>query len=210
MLCPAVEFFKIKFRNSSVDTPTNGGGSGMKFPVKEQVLVLSGFLAICAAGGCTQEETQTSQSSRSETCVNGVCTTTSSSTNTRTTGTSRGSGVGVTIGNQPVTSGGIPGVDVSVNEQMGDAEASEVIRVRAGNVSSAEVAINPCMEMMAPLNACAKAGAPSVMMPRHIGCTDSGANAWVCRDMMPSAPPYPVVACSGLMDSTCNKIGQLY
>lgn len=182
----------------------------MKLPFKDCMLLFPVVLVLTVVA-CAQEEIRTSETSRTETCTNGVCSTTSSSTNTRTTGTSKSIGVGVNIGNQKMSTGGVPGADEMMNDAMnGSANASGEIRIRSGGATSGEISLNSCLQAIAPLNACARAGVPDVMMPIHLGCTDSGAHAWVCRDMMPSAPPYPVVACSSLMDSSCNKIGQQY
>jgi len=162
-----------------------------------------GLALVLNLGACARIEERSGARSHSETCVNGVCSTSSSqTTKIRNTGTT---GVGVTIGppeislpvismpviSMPVIS--LPGVSVPVNVPGG----------------SGGVVINPCSSQIAPIAACQVANA-NVMMPKHLGCTASGSHAWSCQDPFYGAPPFPVVACSGVFSNSCTHIGSMY
>lgn len=147
-----------------------------------------GFALILGLIACARSEERTESSSRSETCVNGVCST-SNSESTKVT-KSGSTGIGVTIGS-PVNPPA--GVSVSVN----------VVGAGGG------VSITPCSSKNAPLGACDIANV-SVLMPKHLGCTASGAHAWSCQDAFSAAPPFSVVACSGTFSDSCTFIGSMY
>ncbi|MEN9809629.1 MAG: hypothetical protein RLZZ488_1196 [Pseudomonadota bacterium] len=145
-----------------------------KFPVF--CLISTGLLITAAGCAFSQERSETT--TRTETCINGICT--SQSTRTET----------VTNGNGS-TGGGVGAVSVRVEGAAGT------------------VRINACSETSAPINACDVSGR-DVLSPKHLGCTDSGAHAWSCQDSFSSAPPYPVVVCSGSFADSCTRVGSLY
>lgn len=142
-------------------------------------------------------ESQSVEKTESQTCINGSCTTTT----TESRSTKNGVSSGVSVG------GG-----VSVNTNSGGLSPAVVVSIGGSAPSSTGGSVNltACSYQMAPLSACSVAGADSVISPKHLGCTTSGNHAWSCQDSFSAAPPYPVVACSGVFSDSCGQIGVIY
>lgn len=163
----------------------------MKFQAYSQITKTFGLLICLGTSACAVENKTTStESSRVETCVNGVCTSTSQNT---TTVTKNGSGntTGVTIGNTDTNNGPVL-VTVKVESSAGSLQ------------------LKPCVSSIAPISACEDAAGIDVMMPKHLGCTPTGANAWSCQDMLSGSPPYSVISCNNMFSSSCGVIGKIY
>jgi hypothetical protein len=170
----------------------------VKFPIKNGFLVFSNVWLLSSVFGCAFEEKRTSEKTYTETCMNGRC------TSTTTTSESKRSG-SMSPSNTSNSTFESDGGTIMVGSSGGTVSGSVSV-VSAGG----EIKINACQDTMAPVSACADAGAGNVMMPKHIGCTASGAHVWVCRDMISGPPPYPVIACNGLLSSNCSRIGQQF
>lgn len=153
------------------------------FPKLSYFFVFTGFIHLSA---CAFSENESVKTSHTESCVNGVCT-----TRTETT---------------TVTTGG---TGVRVETGVGTGDVSSTVSVGSSG-SGGGIQLNLCTTLSAPLSACDDAAGVSVMMPRHLGCTSTGAHAWSCQDTFSGGPPYPVVACSGPFSSSCTRIGQIY
>ncbi len=173
----------------------------MKFLIHSGFLVWSNVWLLSSVFGCAFEEKRTSEKTYTETCVNGRCTSTTTTSESKRSGSTSSTN---TSDSTFETEGGT--ITVGLPGVPGSPISGSVSVVSTGG----EIKINSCAETMAPVSACVDSGAGNVMMPRHLGCTASGAHVWVCRDMLSGPPPYPVIACNGLLSSNCSRIGQQY